>query len=68
LLSRNVRGQQVERLGGPVGVVGANFSFRRHVYEQIGGFRHDLDRSGTSLMAGVGKANLRIERSEVDFV
>lgn len=36
-------------LDGPLGLIGANFSFRRCVYEQIGGFRTDLGRTGQGL-------------------
>jgi glycosyltransferase involved in cell wall biosynthesis len=32
--------------------VGANFSFRRAVYDQVGPFRTDLDRVGTQLLGG----------------
>lgn len=35
-----------------VGIVGANFWFRRHVWETIGDFRDGLDRCGTSKLGG----------------
>ena len=52
LLSGNDLGDEVQVLSGSTGMVGANFSFRRAVYDHIGGFRPGLDRVGTQLLGG----------------
>lgn len=52
LLSMAELGDAPKELAGFVGVVGANFWFRRKVWEAIGEFRNDLDRSGTAKLGG----------------
>lgn len=51
LLSQNNGGPEVKELYGPFGVIGANFSFKRSVYDAIGAFRPDLDRRGKEMRA-----------------
>lgn len=52
LLSANRLGDEVKELDQPWGVIGANFAFRRSVFDRIGGFRPGLDRVGDQLMGG----------------
>ena len=52
LLSRADLGDRTIELFEPFGLVGANFSFRHEVFEQIGGFRADLGRCGKSMVSG----------------
>lgn len=51
LLSANEgRGDKVEVLTAPWGIIGANFAFRRSVFDHIGGFQPGLDRVGNQLL------------------
>ncbi len=52
LLSANDRGPAVLELDSSMGVIGANFGFRRQVFDDIGGFKPGLDRVGKALMGG----------------
>ena len=55
LLSDNDRGPEPRWLEGSLGVIGANFGFRRRVFDAIGGFTPGLDRVGKSLL-GFGES------------
>lgn len=52
LLSRLEHGDQIRELKQASQVVGANFAFRREVFERLGGFLPGLDRSGADLLSG----------------
>ena len=52
LLSANDGGSEAAELSSSTGLIGANFGFRRRVYDAVGGFRAGLDRVGDSLMGG----------------
>lgn len=62
LLSRTSHGDAVKPLTDPMGVVGANYSCRRAVYERIGGYRTDLGRKGASGM-GAGEEGEWVRRA-----
>ena len=51
LLTRKDHGGEVKELSAGHDAVGANFSFRREVYDALGGFTAGLDRTGKSLLA-----------------
>lgn len=51
LLSVNDSGPQIKEVLGPERLIGANFSFRRRIFETVGAFREDLGRIGQGLMA-----------------
>ena len=51
LLTRMDHGGEVKELTGAHEAVGANFSFRREVYDALGGFTPGLDRTGKTLLA-----------------
>lgn len=50
-LSRLDLGEEIRPMSEPR-VVGANFAFKRRVFDDAGEFRPDLDRKGTSLLSG----------------
>ena len=52
VLSSNECGNECIEIALPSNVIGANFAIRRTVWDQIGPFRHDLDRIGQSLLGG----------------
>ncbi|MEO0514391.1 MAG: glycosyltransferase family 2 protein [Planctomycetota bacterium] len=52
LLSANRLGDEAKVLHQPWGVIGANFAFRRSLFDRIGGFRPGLDRVGDQLLGG----------------
>ncbi|MEM8864345.1 MAG: glycosyltransferase family A protein [Planctomycetota bacterium] len=52
LLSRTDRGESPEELFKHSGIVGANFWFKRSVWDKIGEFRLDLDRVGSAKLGG----------------
>ena len=52
LLARKDHGAAVVELHRRGDVVGANMSFRREVFDALGGFRPGLDRSGSNLLGG----------------
>lgn len=58
LLSACNHGSEIFRMRDSIGAIGANFSFRRGVLDQVGGFREDLGRIGKRMLAG----------EETDFV
>ena len=45
-------GTQVTEITGPPWLYGTNVAFRRRIFQEIGLFRLDLDRKGSSLMGG----------------
>jgi GT2 family glycosyltransferase len=45
-------GSEVFEMKDAMGAIGANFSYKRKVYETIGGYRTDLGRIGRKLLAG----------------
>ena len=51
LLSRTDYGDQILEVRSG-NIVGANFAFRRPVFDQLGGFVAGLDRTGTDLLSG----------------
>jgi len=56
-LSMRDHGLEIRELFRPGDALGANYSFRRSLYGEIGGFRRGLGRTGTALLGG----------EEVDF-
>jgi glycosyltransferase involved in cell wall biosynthesis len=52
LLSYTDFGSEITELTSFGSVVGANLSFRRHVWERLGGFASGLDRTGSRLIGG----------------
>ena len=52
LLSRKSNGPVVKELHSGSDAIGANMSFRRSVYNAVGGFREGLDRTGRVLLGG----------------
>ena len=52
LLSRKTNGPAVKELHSGGETIGANMSFRRTVFDAVGGFREGLDRTGRGLLGG----------------
>jgi glycosyltransferase involved in cell wall biosynthesis len=51
-LSRLDLGSHWKPVTSPAAAIGANFAFRRTVFDRIGGFRKDLGRKGQVLLSG----------------
>lgn len=60
LLSATDRGDEAVELKNSLGVIGANFWFRKVVWETVGDFRRDLDRCGSRTL-GAGESEF-VER------
>ncbi len=60
LLSRLDLGNERHQVNSPSAAIGANFSFRRKVFDCIGGFRTDLGRSGKKLLSAEETEFLRV--------